>query len=141
MAIVTFSTLFILGVVCAANLIIAKKPDAKELIGKIAPYQGWIGAISAIWGVWWLINWILNLGAWLKAYPVLCFTFLACALLMIALGLLCGVGILKMFVKQPQAVEKLDQTVAKLAPFQGMLGLAGIAVAIWTILNVYVVHI
>ena len=141
MATVTFAALFVLGVVCASNLIIARKPDAKELIAKIAPYQGWIGAISALWGVWWLINWVLNLGVWLKAAPVLCFTWLAVCLLLIGLGLLCGIGVLKMFIKQPQEVEKLDQTVAKLAPFQGMLGLAGIAVAIWTILNVYVVHI
>jgi hypothetical protein len=52
-----------------------------------------------------------------------------------------GIGVLKMFIKAPTAVEKLDHTVARLAPFQGMLGLAGIAVAIWTVLNVYVVHI
>ena len=56
MGIVTFAALLVLGVVCASNLIIARKPDAKELIGKIAPYQGWIGAISALWGAWWLIN-------------------------------------------------------------------------------------
>ena len=141
MHIVTFSMLLVLGAVCASYIIIAKKPDAKALLAKVAPYQGWIGAIAALWGVWWLISWVLNLGAWLKAYPVLCFTYLANALLLIGLGLLCGIGVLKTFIKQPQAVEKLDMTVAKLAPFQGMLGLAGIGVAIWTILNVYVVHI
>jgi len=140
MGIVTFSALFVLGVVCASNLIIAKKPNAKDLIAKVAPYQGWIGAISAVWGIWWLINWILNLQVMMH-WPVLGITWLANSLLLFGLGLLCGIGVLKMFIKAPTAVEKLDQTVAKLAPFQGMLGLAGIAVAIWTILNVYVVHI
>jgi hypothetical protein len=140
MGYVTIAALFVLGVVCASNLIIAKKPDAKELIAKIAPYQGWIGAISAIWGLWWLINWILNLKV-MMTWPILGITWLANSLLLIALGLLCGIGILKMFIKQPQAVEKLDATVAKLAPKQGILGLAGIVVAIWTILDFLVLKI
>src|SRR5207237_10282704 len=131
MASVTFAALFVLGAVCAANLIIARKPDAKELISKVAPYQGWIGAISALWGAWWLINWILNLKV-MMTWPILGITWLADSLLLLALGLLCGIGVLKSFIKAPTAVEKLDQTVTKLAPFQGMLGLAGIGVAIWT---------
>jgi hypothetical protein len=140
MGIVTFAALLVLGVVCASNLIIARKPDAKELIGKIAPYQGWIGAISALWGAWWLIHWILNMGA-MMTWPILGITWLANSLLLLGLGLLCGVGVLKTFVKSPAATEKLDLTVSKLAPYQGMLGLVGIGVAIWTMLDLYVFKI
>ena len=140
MAIVTFAALFILGAVCASNLIIARKPDAKELIAKVAPYQGWIGAISALWGAYWLVYWILNLKA-MMTWPILGITFLANSLLLLALGLLCGIAVLKSFIKTPAAVEKLDLTVAKLAPFQGMIGLAGIGVAIWTMLDFWVLHI
>ncbi|HVE43211.1 MAG TPA: hypothetical protein VNM14_25270 [Planctomycetota bacterium] len=140
MAIVTFAALFVLGAVCASNLIIARKPDAKELIAKVAPYQGWIGAISALWGAYWLVYWILNLKA-MMAWPILGITFLANSLLLLALGLLCGIAVLKTFIKAPAAVEKLDLTVAKLAPFQGMIGLAGIGVAIWTMLDFWVLHI
>src|SRR6476659_2322097 len=109
MAIVTFAALFVLGAVCASNLIIARKPDAGELIAKIAPYQGWIGAISALWGAYWLVYWILNLKA-MMTWPVLGITFLADSLLLLGLGILCGVGILKSFIKAPAAVEKLDLT-------------------------------
>ena len=140
MGIVTFAALLVLGVVCASNLIIARKPDAKELIGKIAPYQGWIGAISALWGAWWLIHWILNMGA-MMTWPILGITWLANSLLLLGLGLLCGVGVLKTFVKTPAATEKLDLTVSKLAPYQGILGLVGIGVAIWTILDLYIFKI
>ncbi len=140
MGMVTFSALFILGAVCASNFIIARKPNAWELIAKIAPYRGWIGAVSALWGAWWLINWILNLNVMMH-FPVLGITWLADSLLLLGLGLLCGVGVLKMFIKAPTAGEKLDQTVSKLAPFQAKLGLAGILVAVWTIVNVYVVHV
>ena len=140
MEIVTFASLLVLGVVCASSLIIARKPDAKELIGKIAPYQGWIGAVSAIWGAWWLINWLLHAGVMLKA-PIIGITWLADSLLLLGLGLICGIGVLKTFIKAPAATEKLDQTVARLAPFQGMLGLAAIAVAVWTVVDLYLLKI
>jgi hypothetical protein len=140
MDIVTFAALFVLGVVCASNLIIAKKPDAKALIAKVAPYQGWIGALGALWGAWWLTNWILHVGIMMKV-PIIGITWLADSLLLVGLGILCGIGVLKVFIKSPTATEKLDQTVTKLAPFQGVLGLAGIAVAIWTILDLYVFHL
>jgi hypothetical protein len=140
MEIVSFAALFVLGVLCASNLIIARKPDAKALIAKISPYQGWIGAISALWGAWWTIRWILNIGL-LKNAPISMITWLANGLLLLGLGILCGVGVMKTFLKSPPAVEKLDLTVAKLAPFQGILGLAAIGVAIWTILEIYVLKI
>lgn len=124
----------VLGILGAANLIIARKPDAKELIGKIAPYQGWIGAVSALWGIWGIISSILHLG-WLSLWPIFWITFLVTALLQAALGLLLGVGVLKTFIKQPQAVEKMDQMVTKLAPMQGTLGLIAIGVGIWMIIS------
>jgi hypothetical protein len=125
--------LAVLGVLGAANLIIAKKPDAKELIGKIAPYQGWMGAVSAVWGLWMIIWCIMGLG-WMTLWPIYWFTVLIGAVVELALGLLLGVGTLKTFIKAPAATEKLDQTVAKLAPYQGTIGLIGIGVGIWQVL-------
>ena len=124
----------VLGILGAANLIIARKPDAKELIGKIAPYQGWIGAVSALWGIWGIISSVLHLG-WLSLWPIFWITFLVTALLQASLGLLLGIGVLKTFIKQPQAVEKMDQMVTKLAPKQGVLGLISIGVGLWMIVS------
>ncbi len=129
--------LAVLGVLGAANLIIAKKPDARELIAKLAPYQGWIGAISALWGVWGIIQAVLNLG-WLSVWPIWWITWLAYSVLLFALGLLLGVGILKTFIKNPQAQAKMDQTLAKLAPKQGMLGLIAIGVGVWMIIGSFI---
>jgi hypothetical protein len=122
--------LIVLGVLGASNLIIARKPDAKELIGKIAPYQGWMGAVSALWGVWGLISAILSLGL-LTTFPIWWATWVATDVILVALGLLLGIGTLKTFIKQPQAVEKMDLLVAKLAPKQGVLGLVGIGLGAW----------
>ena len=44
--------LIVLGMLGASSLVIAKRPDAKHVIAKLAPYQGWIGAVSALWGAW-----------------------------------------------------------------------------------------
>src|SRR4051794_24223290 len=62
MGFVTGIWLAVLGVLGAASLIIAKKPDAKELIDKLTPYQGWIGAGSAVWGLWGVISSVLGIG-------------------------------------------------------------------------------
>lgn len=140
MEIVSFVALFVLGVLCAANLIIAKKPDAQELIARISPYQGWIGALCAVWGAWWTVRWVLNVGLLSKA-PVAMITWLANALLLLGLGILCGIAVLKTFIKAPAAREKLDRSVAKLAPFQGILGLASMGVAVWTILELYILRL
>ena len=66
--------------------------------------------------------------------PIYWVTYLASSVLQLALGILLGVGTLKMFVKQPQAVEKMDNLVAKLAPKQGVLGLIAIGVGVWFVL-------
>lgn len=132
MGIISGAWLAILGMLGASNIIIAKKPDAKELIAKFAPYQGWIGAVSALWGVWGIISSVLNLG-WLSHYPIYWITFLASAVVQASLGLLLGIGVLKTFIKQPQAVEKMDQLVTKLAPKQGVLGLISIGIGLWMV--------
>lgn len=124
--------LAVLGILGASNLIIARKPDAKELIAKLAPYQGWIGAVSALWGIWGIISSVLNLGM-LAHYPIYWVTFLASAVVQAGLGLLLGVGTLKTFIKQPQAIEKMDVMVTKLAPYQGTMGLVSIGVGVWMV--------
>jgi hypothetical protein len=124
--------LALLGVLGAANLIIARRPDAAQAIAKIAPYQGWIGAISALWGVWVLISSILSLGI-LGRFPILWATWLAVGVVQVALGLLLGIGVIKSFVKQPEAVARMDQMVARLAPKQGLLGLVSIGLGVWMI--------
>lgn len=124
--------LFVLGVLGASNLIIARKPDAKELIAKLAPYQGWIGAVSALWGVWGIISAVLSIGL-LTSNPIWWISWLATDAILVSLGLLLGIGTLKTFIKQPQAVAKMDMLVAKLAPKQGVLGLIGMGLGAWTL--------
>ena len=53
--------LLVLGVLGAANLIIARIPTAKDLIVKMAPYQGWFGFVSMFYGLYETFQAIMNL--------------------------------------------------------------------------------
>ena len=131
--------LILLGVLAVPSLLLAKRPDAKEMLGKLAPYQGWMGAISAIWGVWGIISAVLTI-SWLSTWPIYWATSLAGSILLAGLGLILGIGVMKTFIKQPAAQAKLDQTLAKVAPHQGRLGIAGVGVGVWTIVAALFFH-
>lgn len=122
--------LFILGALGASNLIIARKPSAKELLAKVAPYQGWLGAGMAVYGIYNIVFWVILGMGYLTTNPVGYIVGSAVSVMMFALGMLFGVGTLKTFVKQPQAVAKMDQVVTKLAPYQGTLGIIGMITAV-----------
>lgn len=51
------------GILACAGLIISKKPDAKEILDKLTPFQAWIGVVLTIWGVWGIIQSFLNIGS------------------------------------------------------------------------------
>jgi apolipoprotein N-acyltransferase len=125
--------LIVLGVLGASSIIIAKKPEAKEVIAKLAPYQGWIGACSALGGVWELIYAILHLDWIASSLIVAWITIVAIGLLQLSLGLILGIGVLKTFIKNPEANKRMDQTLTKLLPYQGKLGLVAIGVGGWSI--------
>lgn len=132
--------LALLGALAVPSLILAKRPNAKELLGKLAPYQGWMGAVSALWGVWGIISSVLNIG-WLTTFPIYWATFLADSVLLAGLGLILGIGVLKTFIKSPVAQTKLDQTLARVAPHQGRLGIAGIGVGVWMVVAGFLFHV
>ena len=120
------------GLLAASGFFVSRARNAQQLIDKLTPYQGWIGAVSAIWGAWGVVNAVLHL-TWLTVVPIFWITFTASAVLQLALGILLGVGIFKSFVTNPEANKRMDQTVAKLAPFQTKFGLAAIGVGAWLV--------
>ncbi|MCK5800206.1 MAG: hypothetical protein KAI47_23610, partial [Deltaproteobacteria bacterium] len=54
------------GILASASLIVARKPNAQELIDKITPYQGWIGVALFFWGIWDVIQLIRVIGILFK---------------------------------------------------------------------------
>jgi hypothetical protein len=133
--------LIVLGVLAVPNLILAKRPDAKKVLDKITPFQGWIGIAAFVWGVWLVISWLLPsfsfLGAGVRGiiWFVLIAATIACYL---GLGALLGIGVAKTFVKDPNAQVKMDQMVARLAPKQGSLGILALILGAVVLLNSFI---
>jgi hypothetical protein len=123
--------LIVLGALAAPNLF-AKSPEAQKGIAKIAPYVGWIGLASLVWGVLKLLDLLRItgfLGGGLKLM-IFFLVFLASVIVLLVLGFMLGIGTLKTFIKDPNAQAKMDQTIAKLSPYQGTLGLVSIILGV-----------
>lgn len=127
-------TLILLSIIAVPSLILSKKPNAKELLEKVEPYQGWIGIIFCFWGVWGVITAVLNIN-WLSVAPIWWATFLVGNIISAVLGFMLGSGLInKMFLSNNDAAKaKAEELRAKIAPKQGKLGIVGIIVGAWMI--------
>ena len=125
-------SLIVLGILASPSILLSKKPDAKELLDKITPYQSWIGLVFCFWGIWGMISAVLNLG-WLASAPIWWITFALGSVLEAALGFLLGYSLLVKYVlsKNEEAKKKGDELLAKLQPIQGKIGLLGVCLGIW----------
>lgn len=117
------------GVLGAAKLIVAKKPDAKALIEKLSPYQGIIGLVMLAWGIWGVINFARGIGAGMSFWMVV---FLLTIVVQLGLGFLLAYGLISKYAleKNDQAKEKGEKVRAKLAVYQAPMGLSAIALAV-----------
>ncbi|MBN2360853.1 MAG: hypothetical protein JXR83_15465 [Deltaproteobacteria bacterium] len=122
--------LVLVGVLAAPNIVLTRKPEWRDWLDKLAPYQGALGVVAIAGGLLMLLRWLLHLRA-LLSQTVYWLSFLAVALSLLVLGLLLGLNVLKQLFRQPQTVEKLERLTERLAPKQGSLGLAGVVVGIW----------
>ncbi len=127
-------TLIILGILAAPSLLLSKKPNAKELLNKITPYQGWIGLLFCFWGLWGVIRAVLNISI-LGDWPIWWITWIASSAIEAILGFILGYGMISKLVlsKNEEAKKKGEMLLQKLAPIQGKLGLYGIIIGIWVI--------
>ncbi len=127
-------TLIILSILAVPSLILSKRPDAQELLNKIAPYQGWIGLVFCFWGVWGIIQAILNISL-LGDFPIWWITWMAGSVVEAILGFILGYGMINQLLlsKNEEAKKKGKALLAKLAPIQGKMGVLGIIVGIWMI--------
>jgi 4-hydroxybenzoate polyprenyltransferase len=131
MWIITVVVLLAGGLLGASSLIISKKPNARQLIDKLTPYQGWIGVVLVIWGVVDLIRTITSVGA-LSSAPFWMVISILTVVVELGLGFLLGYGLISQYAlsQSPEVLEKGQQLRVKLAVYQGPLGLAAIVLAV-----------
>jgi len=130
--------LIILSLLAVPSLVLSKKPDAKDLLDKLVPFQGWAGIVFCIWGIWGIISSLLSIsllsaGLWGIIYWV---TLFAVSVVSAVLGFILGYSLIVKYAlsKNETAREKGELVLAKLRPLQGKMGIAGIILGIWLII-------
>lgn len=111
------------GLLAMSSLFVGRSPQAAEKLATLAKYQGWIGLTMFGWGVWEIIQCVLNLGM-LGSHPL---SFIFWALSGVAdftVGLLLGFGLISTYVFRgnQMAIQKGDALRSKLVLFQVPLG-------------------
>lgn len=123
------------GLLGASGLIIAKKPDAKELLNKLVPYQAGIGVGLLGLGLFTLLRWIGSLGMFFKAAPLFGVALYGSCFVGMALGFFFGMPLIAKWIPGDSPAEEKAETMAKkLAPFQTILGIAGIVCGLLLVL-------
>jgi hypothetical protein len=127
------------GIIAASNLIIARKPNAKDLIDKLTPYQGWIGIVMFFWGIWGMFG-QLRLLSLIGSHPMLWILGLASASADLVVGFLLGFGLISKYTLGSSAAAQArgQQFRARLAPWQGTFGLLAIAMGVLYLIWIYV---
>jgi hypothetical protein len=119
------------GVIAASGFIIARKPNAKELIDKLTPYQGWIGVVMFWWGLWEMFGVIRNMGLMTSAFTHWLFWLLT-AISDLGVGFLLGFGLISKYLLERNATAKLkgQEVRASMVRYQVPLGFTAIAMGV-----------
>ena len=131
--------LIIGGVLAASSLIVQKQPNAREMIAKLVPFQGIIGIILLLWGLFALLFWVLPALGWMMRWNFISGLILLLSVLVtIGLGFLLGYGLIAQHAlsKNADAARSGEAIHAKLARYQIPLGLIGIGLGLWAIINI-----
>lgn len=119
------------GILAASALIIARVPNAKQLIDKLAPYQGWIGLVMFGWGIHEVIGVLTNM-SYMKVSFLhwLFWAILGASDLLV--GFLLAFGLLVKYAlgKSPTALQRATNIRMKLAAFQGLFGIVSIVMGV-----------
>lgn len=120
------------GILAASSLVAKARANAKDLIDKLVPYQGWIGACMFFWGVWETFGSVRALGN-LAEVGVLPFAFMvltAIADLLVGFLLAFGLATKYALAGSPAALERGQALRGKLATAQIPLGILAIVMGL-----------
>ncbi len=124
------------GLIATSSVIVAKKPNAKELLDKLTPFQGWIGLILTFWGVWGIIQSFLSIGYiglfWAIGLGVSVVDFIV--------GFLLAYGLISKYLleKNETAKQKGQELRLKLTKYQIPAGFILIALGVLSIVLTFV---
>jgi len=115
------------GVIAASSYIVSKKANAKELIDKLVPYQGWIGVVLLFWS----IKNVLRLLNYFNGYTLLF------AVAQFIVGFLLAYSLLSqyLFKNSEEAIEKGQQLRTKLVQYQVPAGVGLIILGVLRLIH------
>jgi hypothetical protein len=128
------------GLLAASAFIIARKPNASQLIEKITPYQGWIGLLMFGWGVRELVYLVPNLGNF-SAAPLFMTFWLLVAVADLAVGFLLGFGLITKYAlsRSPAAEARGKYLRSRLISYQVPMGVLAMVMGMLYIALPYIV--
>ena len=117
------------GLITASPLIVARKPGARQIFVRIAPYQGFLGVGMLALGILWLVRWLPNITASVTSLDGA--LVLAMIVANILLGFLLGSGLLSnLLAKNETAKQKSEALIAKLTSVQIPLGIGAVVLGV-----------
>jgi hypothetical protein len=122
------------GVLAAASFIVSKKPDAEKLIGKIRPYQGFVGVALLALGVFSIIDGALGAAFDILSVKVLLgLTILSIVVCELLLGFLLGMPLIARWIPGESSAEtRALELNKKLGVYQVTIGFVALAtVLLW----------
>ncbi len=126
--------LIVAGILAASGFIISRKPDARQLIDKIVPFQGYIGVLLLLWGIVDTIRLLTNLdkiGTIGSTYPFYSISMYAGVASEVLLGFLLGMPLIATWIPGESAAEQRAMEMQKkVVPFQTIIGFIGIVAAV-----------
>lgn len=125
------SLMILAGIIAISGLILAKKPNAKELLDKIVPYQAFIGLGLLGLGIYNVIS-IGGIFDVMSVMPVTAIAALGLIFTAIVLGFMFAMPQIAKWMPGEGAAEQKGMELAKkLAGFQVLLGVIGLSCALW----------
>jgi len=128
------------GLLAASAFIIARKPNATQLIDKITPYQGWIGLLMFGWGIREIVYLVPNLGHFGDA-PLFMTFWILVAFADLAVGFLLGFGLITKYVlsRSPAAEARGQYLRGRLMAYQIPMGVVAMVMGMIYIALPYIV--
>jgi hypothetical protein len=117
------------GLIAASPFLVSRKPNARELFARIAPYQGFLGIGMLVLGIVWLLRWLPNLSLALTSVGGI--VVLGMIVADILIGFLLGFGLLGgVLAKSETAKAKGEALLAKLTRVQVPMGAGAVALGL-----------
>lgn len=121
--------LFVCGAAGAASMITRRFPEFSETLSRISKLKGLLGFVLLVLALGRIID--LLFGGIYSGWMV----HLIEVLLMFALGLIQGIGILKQLIQNEAFIQRIESWRIRLIPYEEMLGLTAMVLSVFTLLR------